>query len=116
MNRSTLANGHCLEARDMRGPIIRVGTIFPRLGTLVWWNKVFRLELPLSEIFFDHEHRHCLLLSGPVMIGSWCLAGQALQRHKVRRCFIDFRLPVNDECLSYDDALIKHDALKLRKA
>ena len=74
------------------------------------------MELPLSEIFFDHEHRLCLLLGGSVMIRSGGLAGQTLQRHQMRRCFVDFTLPVNDERLSYDEALIKHDAFKLRKA
>ena len=111
----TLGDGHSLEARDLWGPIIRVGAVLPRLRALLWLHDVFRLELPLSEIFFRHEHRLCLLLWGSVMIRSGGLAGQTLEGHQMRRCFIDFRLSVNDEPLSDDEALIKDDAFKLRK-
>ena len=96
----TLGDGHSLEARDLWGPIIRVGAVLPRLRALLWLHKVFRLKLPLSEIFFGHEHRLCLLLGGTVMIGSGGLTGKTLQGHQMGRCFVDFTLPVYDERLS----------------
>jgi hypothetical protein len=100
METGTLGDGHSLKARDLWGPIIRVGAVLPRLGALLRLHEVFRLKLPLSEIFFGHEHRLCLLLGGSVMIGSGGLAGQTLEGHQMRRCFVDFTLPVYYERLS----------------
>lgn len=99
---------------DGRGFIIVIiGAIFARRTLVLGYPERFDVEFGLSEIFFEHQNRHSLMLGILLMPRPRGLTIKALKKLQMRRGLVDFVISIDYKLFSEDQALIQDYTLEL---